>query len=113
MNAITNLWSGRAGLAKTYWGYGVLGGLLWGAVLALVPPGTPAAIAAFLGFCAYFLAANTGVWRAATAYTGPDTWAMLAKVAAGLGYAVVLGTLVMFMVTLGGGSLQVPQAAPR
>lgn len=110
MDIIANIWAGRAGLAKTYWGWGILGGVIWGAVLALVTPGSPAAMAAFLAFCAYFLIVNTGVWRAATAYTGPTTWAMLAKVAAGLGYAIVIGSLVMVLITLGGGSLRVPHA---
>lgn len=111
MDAIANLWNGRAGLAKTYWGYGILGGVLWSIAISMVTPGSTAALLAVLAVCAYFIVVNMGVWRAATTYTGPATWAMLAKVVSGLGLAVVIGVLVMVAVTLGGGSMKVPHAS--
>lgn len=89
MDAIAQVWRGQAGLAKTYWGWGLLGGLLWGVALSAVTPGSLPAILALLVFSAYFVIVNTGIWRAASQYQGLAIWAGLAKVAAVIGFVTI------------------------
>lgn len=89
MDAIAQVWKGQAGLAKTYWGWGLLGGLLWGVALSAVTPGSLPAILALLVFAAYFVIVNTGIWRAASQYQGLAVWAGLAKVAAVIGFVTI------------------------
>lgn len=110
MDTITNLWSGRAGLARTYWGYGVAASLPWALALWLLAPGSPAAIAVVFAFCAYAALANIGIWRAASAYAGPAVWAMLGKVVSVLGLLAAVGAAAMVAVALEGGNMQVPRA---
>lgn len=94
MEAISNLWNGRSGLAATYWGWGVLGSLLWGVALSLVKPGSAIAMLAVLVFFAYIMAVHVGIWRAASQYEGARVWAGLAKAAVILTPAcLVLGVL--------------------
>lgn len=89
MDAIAQVWKGQAGLAKTYWGWGLMGGLLWGVALSAVTPGSLPAILALLVFAAYFVIVNTGIWRAASQYQGMAVWAGLAKVAAAIGFVAI------------------------
>lgn len=109
MESIAKLWTGRAGLAKTYWGYGILGAVIWALVLSALPQGAPITIAAVLVFCAYLMAVNVGVWRAASNYTGAPTWAALGKVAAGVGMFIAVATLALVLGAVTGGR-PVPQA---
>lgn len=111
MNALVRLLSGNQGLARTYWGYGMAGGVAWVLTLLMAPPGSTLAVAGSLACAAYLLLINIAVWLAANRYEGPTTWAALAKVAAGLGFAMVAVWVVSFIVLLNGGSLQVP--SPR
>ena len=110
MDAITNLWSGRAGLARTYWGYGVAASLPWALALWLLTPGSQAAITVVFAFCAYAALANIGIWRAASAYAGATLWAMLGKVVSVLGLLAAAGAATMVAVALDGGDMQVPRA---
>ena len=116
MEAIKQVWEGKAGLAKTYWGWGFLGGIPWSIALALAPAGSAIAILLVVAALAYCILVNVGVWRAATAYAGPPTWAMLAKVVAALGVFFVLVAAVTIGLAMSGRSLVVPgavsQAAP-
>ena len=89
MEAISQIWKGQAGLAKTYWGWGMLGGLLWGIPLSTVTPGSGIAVLVLLVFVAYFFVVNTGIWRAAGQYQGLAVWAWLAKVAAVIGFFTI------------------------
>ena len=109
MDVITNLWAGRAGLARTYWGWGVLGGLAWAVPLSLVTPGSFTAILAVLALVAYYVVVNTGVWRAATLYQGPAIWAGLAKAASGLGLLCIAALGILLTLALGAGSRQDPR----
>lgn len=94
MEAITNLWNGRSGLAAAYWGWGVLGSLVWGVALAFVTPGSAIAMLAVLVFFAYIVAVHVGIWRAATQYEGARVWAGLAKAAVMLTPAcIIVGVL--------------------
>ena len=60
MNIISNVWNGRAGLAKTYWLWGVLSGIPWGLALSLVTPGSNLAILAALAFVVYYVIVHVG-----------------------------------------------------
>ena len=94
MNIISNLWSGRSGLAKTYWLWGVLSGIPWGIALSLVKPGSNPAILAVLAVVVYYLIVHVGIWRAASQYQGRKAWAILAKIAVLITPAcLVLGTM--------------------
>lgn len=113
VNTIKEVFGGRAGLAKTYWVYGIFGALLWAVAISLVTPGSTPALIAVLAFCTYQLAVNLGVWRAASVYTGPTTWAMLAKLASALGILISVGVIAMVFVVRSGGSLEVPHRAVK
>ena len=99
MNVISSLWNGRAGLAKTYWLWGVLSGIPWGLALSLVTPGSNLAIIGVLGLVAYYVIVNVGLWRAASKYQGTKAWAILAKVAvATTPVCLVIGTLAAIII---------------
>lgn len=94
MNAISDLWNGRFGLAKTYWLWGVLFGIPWGIALSLVTPGSNLAILVALAVFAYYVIVHVGIWRAASEYEGAKAWAILAKIAVAITPAcLVIGTL--------------------
>lgn len=100
MNALSSIWNGKAGLAKTYWGYGILGSVIWGLVLSVLPQGEPITIAAVLVFCAYLMAVNICVWRAASRCEGASTWAALAKVMAAVAIAIIVTVLAMVVAAI-------------
>lgn len=94
MNTISDLWSGRVGLAKAYWLWGILSGIPWGMALSLVTPGSNVAILVLLAFIVYYVIVHVGIWRAASEYEGTKAWAVLAKVAvATTPVCLVIGTL--------------------
>ncbi len=78
---LTQLFTGKLGLAMTYWVYGVLGGIVWGvciAALDLDPEGKPIQLTWIL-LGSYYLFVYIGIWRAANIYSGNKIWAILAK----------------------------------
>lgn len=89
-NFITRIWNGNAGLAITYWVYGVVAGFIWGIALGVLQPVPGSGTAKVFVACmaAYFVVVYIGVWRAANKYQGKKAWASLAK------FAVVVGALV-------------------
>ena len=94
MNAISDLWNGRFGLAKTYWLWGILSGIPWGIALSLVTPGSNLAILVVLAVFAYYIIIHVGIWRAASEYKGAKVWAILAKTAVAITPAcLVIGIL--------------------
>ena len=94
MEIIGQVWSGQAGLARTYWLFGVIAGIAWGIPLSLVTPGSPLAMSVVGLFVAYTVIVNVGIWRAASQYEGPKVWAVLAKAAvAALPALLVVGTI--------------------
>lgn len=99
MNTISNVWNGRAGLAKTYWLWGVLSGIPWALALSLVAPSSHLAIVLVLAFVTYYVVVHVGVWRAASQYQGAKIWATLAKVAAAITPAcLVIGALAAIII---------------
>ena len=101
MQFVADLWSGRYGLAKTYWLFGVLAGLPWGIGFGLVEQGSPTAILLGVAFCAYFFVVNVGIWKAASAYKGASAWSALAKAAAGFGFVVIAIALLAIITAKG------------
>ena len=94
MNAISDLWNGRFGLAKTYWLWGILSGIPWGIALSLVTPGSNIANLVVLAFFAYYVIVHVGIWRAASEYEGAKVWAIIAKIAVAITpVCLVIGTL--------------------
>ena len=94
MDIIGQIWTGRAGLARTYWLYGVAASFVWGIALSMVTPGSPVAMAAVSALLAYFVIVNVGIWRSAGQYEGPKVWAVLAKMAvAAIPALIIVGTI--------------------
>jgi hypothetical protein len=90
---IIRLWRGELGLWKTFWLFGLTGGLLlglpiFGGILALtdVPDNRAASLFLLaLGFLFVYLTwVSMGIWRAANRYRGDSTWAVLAKIFVGV-----------------------------
>ena len=79
MDTIKEVWNGHAGLAKTYWIWGVLSGIPWAIAFALVTPGSLLAMMVVLTYVAYIVLVSVGIWRAASLYQGANVWAALAK----------------------------------
>lgn len=80
MGLLANIWHGREGLAKTYWGYGVVGSIVPGIALGAVKPGSVSTVIVVLLVLAYLVLVNVGIWRAAGYYKGPKAWALIARV---------------------------------
>ncbi len=86
----TRLIQGHYGLAKTYWLFGIAGGVvvyILTIAVGAVDGGIGMLLGVGLAVLAYFVIWAIGVWRAATLYQGRRLWAILAKV------AVILGVL--------------------
>lgn len=99
MEAISKIWRGEEGLAKTFWLYNVLIGTLSGAALFMASPGSLLAKAGAAIFVAYTVLVCVGIWRAANQYSGPRAWALLAKSAvAALPTCLVIGTLAAVLI---------------
>jgi hypothetical protein len=82
------LWNGNLPLARAFWEYAVVYVALVNLVttysaFAVMAADLPAALAVviFLLPIPYIVVAVVGVWRSAAAYTGPQHWASLARVA--------------------------------
>ncbi|PFG54303.1 hypothetical protein ATG98_3523 [Marinobacter sp. LV10R520-4] len=96
----SKLMSGDFGLAKTYWLYGFLVGLIINVVTRIIP--SLGAVAIILALTIpYQVMVLLGVWRAADRYQGRTAWAILAKIATVLGWLGVLGSLGVFIEVLG------------
>ena len=83
------LWKGQLPLARAFWEYAVFYVALanlcaTAASLGALAAGLPAALAIviFLLPVPYVVVAVVGVWRSADAYSGPQHWATLARIAA-------------------------------
>lgn len=85
---ILRLWLGEVALWKTYWLFGVGGGLvlglpIFGGMLALTDVPDDATAAKFLAalgvLLIYVIWVCTGIWRAAGRFEGEKIWAILAR----------------------------------
>ncbi|MDY6930114.1 MAG: hypothetical protein SWN10_23955 [Pseudomonadota bacterium] len=96
----SKLVNGDFGLAKTYWLYGFVVGIVINVLTRIVP--SLGALAVILALAIpYQVMVLLGVWRAADRYQGRKAWAILAKVAAVLGWLGVLGSLGVLIEVVG------------
>lgn len=91
MDIINKVWRGDAGLARTYWLFGVLAGLFFWLAIGAVTPGSIEAVVVSAALGAFLFWVNTGIWRAASKYEGPSIWSGLAHAAAALGFILAIG----------------------
>ena len=90
------LMDGDFGLAKTYWFYGFLVGIIFGVVAQVVMSISPILyLLVLLIEIAYDIPLMIGIWRAANRYTGPKIWAILAKIAVILGVLSIIAALLI------------------
>ncbi len=90
---------GDFGLAKTYWLFGVLVGL----VVNIISVGIGSSVAFTLlvvAYTAYETPVLIGIWRASDKYQGPSVWAVLAKIAVVLGVLFLLFGLLAALASL-------------
>lgn len=94
--ALKKLWRGEVALAKAFWTWAVLGGLLVNGAttllfLALTVRDLPilALIVGYVLSVPYNLLAMVGVWRAADRHSGDRAWAETARVIALVGLIVL------------------------
>lgn len=100
MDIIGQVWTGRAGLARTYWLYGIVASFAWGIALSAVTPGSIPAMLAVTLFLVYSVIVNVGIWRSASLYDGPKVWAILAKIAvAAIPVLLIVGTIAAVSIT--------------
>ena len=100
MDIIGQVWTGRAGLARTYWLYGIVASFAWGIALSAVTPGSLAAKFVVGLLLCYYVIVNVGIWRSASQYDGPKVWAVLAKIAvAALPVLFIVGIIAAVSIT--------------
>lgn len=94
---IGNLWLGNYTLVKTYWLFGILGGLAVALVYVVLLAATKSPVVALLGFLAIWgwqVFISVAIWRSAGKYAGSAIWKVLARL------AVVVGVLRLTIETL-------------
>ena len=95
-SALAELADGDYGLAKTYWVFGVLVGIIVNIIIRFVES-SDIAIILFVSFMAYEVPVLLGTWRAAKKYSGPSIWVVMTKIAVGLSWlSWVLGFILFF-----------------
>ena len=94
MEAIKRVWRGEAGLAWTFWAWGVAVNVLLNGVTLIavalameIPAFQVVVLGLWLFRLAYQVFISVGVWRAANRFAGFKGWAFLAK------FVVVLGVV--------------------
>jgi len=91
--------NGDFGLAKTYWLYGVLVGIVFN-IISNAVTSVGGEVILILAHTAYAIPVTMGTWRAANKYQGPKIWAVLAKIAVVLGIIMLAVGLLMLAVVL-------------
>lgn len=90
--------NGDFGLAKTYWLYGVLVGIVVN-IISIVVTSVGGVVILILAYTAYEIPVIMGTWRAANKYEGPKIWVFLAKIAVVLG-AIMLAISLLAVISL-------------
>lgn len=80
--------NGDFGLAKTYWLYWVVVGIVVN-IISNVVTSIGVLVILMLVYTAYAIPVIMGTWRAANKYQGSKIWAILAKI------VIVLGTIIL------------------
>jgi hypothetical protein len=88
---------GDFGLAKTYWLYGVLVGIVGNILMqgAALSGSKTLIIVLLLVMIVYAVLQLTGVWNASNRYTGLKIWVILAKIAVIIGVLSLLSSVLM------------------
>lgn len=102
INVIKRLWYGDYSLAKTYWGWGLLGGIALGFLLTI-----PAVVVGSITLIylvelirlAFSVIMLVAIWRSARKYTGSRIWRFLAQLGA-VGAVLVFSYAVAIMFLL-------------
>ena len=84
----SKLAGGEFGLAKTYWLYGVLVGVVANVSTSFITS-IFGLVVTMIVYTAYEIPVLMGIWRASDKYQGPNAWAVLAKI------AVILGAIML------------------
>lgn len=94
------VWRGEYSLAKTYWLYGVVVGVVYNVILNLAAIATGEVGTAFFLMILYlpwYVVLTGGVWRSANTYCATEgknaLWGRLAQIAVVLGWVLTLGNL--------------------
>ena len=85
---------GDYGLAKTYWLFGGVVGVVVSGIAGLIPSAS-ATVPLLLVHAPYQALVVTGMWHAASKYNGRKLWAVLAKVWCVFGALMVIGSLIL------------------
>ena len=94
-NIFVRFWNGELSLPASYWGIGLLGGLLYGGAIGIFTMMLGMSEDAMWGFIIPFqIYTVVGIWRSSDKYKGPKFWAVLAKIGVVLGIISNLGSLV-------------------
>lgn len=105
MKFFQNIWYGRVGLAKVFWIYDILFGLIAGIILIPVLNivfrgelsisfSTVLSILVIRVFAFYGLVVAVGVWKSSNFYTGHVIWPLLAKLHSVLSAALIISSLI-------------------
>ncbi|ABA57433.1 hypothetical protein Noc_0921 [Nitrosococcus oceani ATCC 19707] len=92
--------NGDFGLAKTYWVYGVLVGMVVN-LLSNFIPSIGGFVIFIIAYTAYEIPVLMGTWKAANKYRGRKFWAVLAKTAVVLGVIMLVAGLLSIISSLG------------
>jgi hypothetical protein len=97
LDIFKGLKDGDFGLAKTYWLFFVLGTLILTLPMDGLTNLVPFAIYSLLCL-AYSVTVILGVWNSANRYTGLKLWAILAKLAAIIGFLYVILSILLLLI---------------
>jgi hypothetical protein len=89
-----NLWRGNYTLVKTYWLFGIVGGLALGLAVGVLLAITTSVVLALFGIAtlwAWQVFVSVAIWRSAGKYTGARIWKILARIALVLSFLQLLG----------------------
>ena len=94
-NIFVRFWNGKLSLPASYWGMGLLGGLLYGGTIGIFTMMLGMSEDAMWGFIIPFqIYTVVGIWRSSDKYKGPKFWSILAKITVVLGVISNLASLV-------------------
>lgn len=100
LGVAANLWRGNYTLFKTYWLFGLLGGLALGITVGVVLAIIESPLLALSGLAslwAWQVFISVAVWRSAGKYTGAKIWSTLARIAIFVGFFQLYRTSAEFL----------------
>lgn len=97
---LARLRAGDYGLAKTFWLYTVVVGMVANLVIGFIPQASMVLVLTAV-FLMYYVMALVGTWRAASRYTGKKVWAILAKIMVGV-WSLSLVSAILLLSGMGG-----------